>query len=217
MDVRGFQIPQAGAEESAGSGPSFLSGNEHALSCEVAPCRPPAMAARTVRDAGDVRVGQGLRACSIPTGNSLKINLDFRIYFAIIRSALAVLPRTSNQNATVKAVAFCHFGVATLCRCSQPRVTLGGLGWKGVYIGGRGRVGQNCQNCQDCQTSPGLKTKAYLGNNADFHGSEYSGFRGSLVVILNEFAGNRGRRSFDLPFGQGSGSLRISPAGSRHA
>jgi len=39
-----------------------------------------------------------------------KKDLDFRIYFAIIKSALAVYPRTSNQDATVKAVASCHFG-----------------------------------------------------------------------------------------------------------
>ena len=78
MDVRGFQVAQAGDEKSAGSGAPFLSGNERALSSEVAPCRPQVVAAGTVRDAGVIK--------------NLVCNkdLDFRIYFAIIRSALAV-------------------------------------------------------------------------------------------------------------------------------
>jgi hypothetical protein len=36
-----------------------------------------------------------------------------------------------------------RFGVATLCRCSQPWVTLGRLGWNWVDIGGRGGVEGN--------------------------------------------------------------------------
>ena len=35
-----------------------------------------------------------------------------------------------------------RFGVATLCRFSQPWVTLGDLGWKWVDIGGRGGGGR---------------------------------------------------------------------------
>ena len=127
MDVRRRPITQAGPEQGAHSDPPFLSGSERALSCEVATCRPPAPATRALRDAGVV--GHA-RAESRPP----KKDLDFRIYFAIIRSALAVYPGTSvNKTQRSKAVAFCHFGVATLCRCLS---ALGDLGWKWVYIGG---------------------------------------------------------------------------------
>src|SRR5690349_10989984 len=103
MGMRGLQIAQACAEESTDSGAPFLSRNEHALSCQVASCRPQALAACAVFDAG--------------TLNNAKKVLDFRIYFAIIGSALAVYPRTPvNKTQRRKAVAFCDFGVATLCR-----------------------------------------------------------------------------------------------------
>jgi hypothetical protein len=92
--------------------------------------RLPAPSARTLPDAG-----------ALKDGLAPKKPLDFRIYFAIINSALAVNPRTSNQNATGETVAFCHLGVATLCRFLGG---LGDLGWKWVDIGGRGGVGAGC-------------------------------------------------------------------------
>jgi hypothetical protein len=55
MDVRGFQISQAGAEEGAGSGTSFLSRSERALSHEVALCRPKIAPAGAVRDTGTLK------------------------------------------------------------------------------------------------------------------------------------------------------------------
>ena len=52
MDVRGLQISEAGSEEGAGSGASFLSRSERALSHEVASRRPSVMAAGAVCDTG---------------------------------------------------------------------------------------------------------------------------------------------------------------------
>jgi hypothetical protein len=52
-----------------------------------------------------------------------KKDRDFRIYFAIIKNALAAYPRTSNQDATVKAVAFCHFGdIAEIAKKGFPLI-----------------------------------------------------------------------------------------------
>jgi hypothetical protein len=64
MDVCRFEVAPDCLEEGAGSRPPFLSGLERALSDEMAPCRPPAMAARTVRYAWPLvlaSVGDGLR------------------------------------------------------------------------------------------------------------------------------------------------------------
>src|SRR5437868_15247424 len=90
----------------------------------MARCRSPAPATSALRDAGAVIKTYG-----------------FRIYFAIIRVALAdSFPRTP-QNATSKSpLRFAIFGAATLCRSSQPWVTLGRLGSRWVYIGGRAGV-----------------------------------------------------------------------------
>jgi hypothetical protein len=75
------------------------------------------MAAGTLRDAGAIKY------------------LDFRIYFAIIKVALADTFRELIKTQRLKAVAFCHFGGTTLCRFLGG---LGDLGWKWVDIGGRG-------------------------------------------------------------------------------
>ena len=52
MDVRGFQVTQAGVQEGAGNGPSFLPQSECALSDEMAPRRPQTVAAGAVCNAG---------------------------------------------------------------------------------------------------------------------------------------------------------------------
>ena len=57
MDVRGLQISQAGDEESAGSSAPFLPRSKRALSDEIAPCGPQALAAGTVCDAGALSAG----------------------------------------------------------------------------------------------------------------------------------------------------------------
>lgn len=91
VDMRRRKIAQAGSEKSADSDPPFLSGRERSFSDEMAPCRSPAMAARPVRYSGIVSTHAGLAGRNRPA----KKYLDFRIYFAIIKSALAVYPRTS--------------------------------------------------------------------------------------------------------------------------
>ena len=84
MDVRGLEIAQTGVQEGTDSDPPFLSGSECDLPGEMAACRPQAFAAGTLRDAGAVKY------------------LDFRIYFAIIRSALAVI-REPQMNRTQRS------------------------------------------------------------------------------------------------------------------
>jgi hypothetical protein len=102
MDVCRFEVAPDCLEEGAGSRPPFLSGLERALSDEMAPCRPPAMAARTVRYAWPLSAGQRWRRLAIFSEWPCPKVLDFRVYFAIIRSALAdSFPRT-HQDATVK-------------------------------------------------------------------------------------------------------------------
>jgi cell division protein FtsW (lipid II flippase) len=77
------------------------------------------MAAGTLRDAGAVKY------------------LDFRIYFAIIRIALADSFRELIKTQRFKAVAFCHLWAAALCRCPSAQ-SWGHLGSNWVDIGGRG-------------------------------------------------------------------------------
>jgi len=123
MGMRGLQIAQACAEESTDSGAPFLSRNEHALACQVASCRPQALAACALPDAG--------------TLNSAQIKaLDFRIYFAIIRSALAVYPRTPvNKTQRRKPLRFVILGLRPSADPWVYWVSLGEIGWK---PGGRG-------------------------------------------------------------------------------
>src|SRR5690242_7977668 len=114
MGMRGLQIAQACAEESTDSSAPFLLRNEHALSCQVASCRPQALAAGALPDAG--------------TLNSAKIKSSRLSYLFCYnqKCSSGISANSSKQDATAKAVAFCHFGAATLCRSLG---VLGELGW----------------------------------------------------------------------------------------
>src|ERR1044071_3168827 len=91
MDVRRREITPAGSEESASFNPPFLAGSDYAPADEMAARRPQALPARAICDAGIVRFWPPLAAQSW----CFKKELDFRIYFAIIKSALAVYPQPS--------------------------------------------------------------------------------------------------------------------------
>src|ERR1041385_768355 len=93
MDVRGLQITRACAEESPDSGASLLSRSMRAFSDEVASCRPQALAACALSDAGT-------------------LNKSSRLSYLFCynqKCSSGISANSSKQDATVKAVAFCHF------------------------------------------------------------------------------------------------------------
>jgi hypothetical protein len=83
MDVRRRKITQIGVQEGAGSDPSFLSGSERALSDEMASCRSSAMAARTVRDSGIVRVSGTLLDAALRLSRMSEINISTFVFILL--------------------------------------------------------------------------------------------------------------------------------------
>jgi len=175
MGMRGLQIAQACAEESTDSGASFLSRNEHALSCQVASCRPQALAACALPDAGTLKSAQ-IKA------------LDFRIYFAIIRSALAVYPRTPvNKTQRRKRLRLVILGLRPSADSWVYWVSLGGIGWK---PGGQGRGRGDCQYRRHCQRSPEVEEQGLTADRRDILTDGKGRIRGSLVVVLQRMCWN---------------------------
>jgi hypothetical protein len=90
MDVRGREIAETDFEERASGYSPFLPGKDHEFPDKVAACGTDALPAGALCDAGFVRATPGPGSQKQGT----KKGLDFRIYFATIRSALADYPRT---------------------------------------------------------------------------------------------------------------------------